>query len=75
MSRFGTYLSSGVTVQYDFGTTGEKKQIYYTRFLFIYFEQTVVQITIFPPRCEYTKYYYIVIYIYYIYIYIYTHTE
>ncbi len=24
MSRFGTYLGSGVTVQYDFGTTGKK---------------------------------------------------
>ncbi len=46
MSRFGTYLGSGVTVRYDFGTTGEKK-FYYGLFLFIYFEQTVVQITIF----------------------------
>ncbi len=45
MSWFGTYLGSGVTVQYDFGTTGKKQQIYYARFLFIYFEQTVVQIT------------------------------
>ncbi len=27
MSQFGTYLCSGVTVQYDFGTTGEKKRI------------------------------------------------
>ncbi len=26
---------------------------------FYLFEQTVVQITIFPPRCENTKYYYI----------------
>ncbi len=24
MSRFGTYLGSGVTVRYDFGTTGKK---------------------------------------------------
>ncbi len=47
MSRFGTYLGSGVTVRYGFGTTGKKQQIYYARFLFIYFEQTVVQITIF----------------------------
>ncbi len=47
MSRFGTYLGSGVTVRYDFGTTGKKKKIYYAQFLFIYFEQTVVQITIF----------------------------
>ncbi len=47
MSRFGTYLGSGVTVRYDFGTTGKKKQIYYARFLLIYFEQTVVQIIIF----------------------------
>ncbi len=44
MSRFGTYLGSGVTVRYDFGTTGKKKQIYYAQFLFICFEQTVVQI-------------------------------
>ncbi len=36
MSRFGTYLGSGVTVWYDFGTTGEN--------FLIYFEQTVVQI-------------------------------
>ncbi len=42
----------------------EKKEIYYARFLFIYFEQTVVQIKKKnPPRCENTKYYYIVIYI------------
>ncbi len=34
----------GVTVRFDFRTTGEKKEIYYARFLFIYFEQTVVQI-------------------------------
>ncbi len=45
MSRFGMYLGSEVTVRYDFGTTG-KKTIYYARFLFIYFEQTLVQITI-----------------------------
>ncbi len=47
MSRFGTFLGSGVTVRYDFSTTGKKKEIYYAQFLFIYFEQTVVQITIF----------------------------
>ncbi len=46
MSRFGTYLGSGVTVRYNFGTTGKKKN-YYAQFLFIYFEQTVVQITFF----------------------------
>ncbi len=46
MSWFGMYLGSGVTVRYDFGTTG-KKEIYYAQFLFIYFEQTVVQIIIF----------------------------
>ncbi len=44
MSQFGTYLSSGFTVRYDFGTTRKKKEIYYVRGLFIYFEQTVVQI-------------------------------
>ncbi len=43
MSRFGTYLGSGsrfdtISVQH------EKKEIYYARFIFIYFEQTVVQI-------------------------------
>ncbi len=43
MSRFGTYLVSGVRVRYNFGTTEEKKEIYYARFLFIYYEQTVVQ--------------------------------
>ncbi len=43
MSQFGMYLGLGVTVQYDFGTT-RKLQQYYARFLFIYFEQTVVQI-------------------------------
>ncbi len=47
MSRFDMYLGSGVTVRYDFGTTGEKKEIYYARFHLIYFEQTFVQITIF----------------------------
>ncbi len=45
-----------------------KKVIYYAQFLLIYFEQTLVQIAFFPPRCEYTKSYYIVIYILYIYI-------
>ncbi len=43
MSRFGTYLGLGVKVRYNFSTT-EKKKIYYAQFLFIYFEQTVVQI-------------------------------
>ncbi len=47
MSQFGTYLSSGFTVRYDFGTTRKKKEIYYAWGLFIYFEQTVVQITFF----------------------------
>ncbi len=42
MSLFGSYLGSGVTVRYDFGTT--EKNNYYARFLFNYFEQTVVQI-------------------------------
>ncbi len=46
MSRFDTYLGLGVTVRYDFGTTEKKKEIYYARVLFIYFEQAVVQITI-----------------------------
>ncbi len=36
----------GVTVRYNFGSTRKIQQIYYARFLFIYFEQTVVQITI-----------------------------
>ncbi len=34
----------GVTVRYDFGTTGEKKRNLLCSFLFIYFEQTIVQI-------------------------------
>ncbi len=33
-----------VTVRYNFGTTGKKKEIYYARFRIIYFEQTVVQL-------------------------------
>ncbi len=45
-SRFGTYLGSGVTVRYDFGTARRKKEIYYARFVCIYIEQTVVQINI-----------------------------
>ncbi len=59
-----------------------KKLIYYASFRFIYFEQTLVQIIyFFSPRCEYTKYDYVIyIYIYiYIYnlqyIYIYTHNK
>ncbi len=60
MSLFGSYLGSGVTVRYDFGTT--EKNNYYARFLFNYFEQTVVQIKKkHPPRSENTKYYYIVL--------------
>ncbi len=48
MSLFCTYLGSVVMVWNDFGTT-EKKEIYYAlfRFLFLFFLQTVVQITIF----------------------------
>ncbi len=46
MSRFSTNLGSGVTIRYDFGTTGEKKKSTLL-LLFIYFEQTVEQITIF----------------------------
>ncbi len=56
MSRSGTYLGSGVTVQYDFGTTEKKKEIYYARVLYIYFEQTVVQMKKIPLRCENTNY-------------------
>ncbi len=44
MSRLGSYHGSGVTVRYNFGTTGEKILIYYALFLCIYFEQTLVQI-------------------------------
>ncbi len=36
----------------------KKKEIYYARFLFIYFEQTVEQIKKNPSRCENTTYYY-----------------
>ncbi len=42
MSRFGTLLSSGVTIRFRYN---RKKN--YSRFLFMYFEQTLVQITIF----------------------------
>ncbi len=42
MSRFGTYIGSGVTVRYDFGTTGKKKSTY-AQVLFIYFEQTCMR--------------------------------
>ncbi len=44
-SRFDT-----ISVQH------EKKEIYCARFLFIYFEQTVVQIKKNPSRCENTYY-------------------
>ncbi len=55
MSWFSTHLDSGVTVRYNFGTTGKK--LIYARFLFIYFEQTVVQIKKKNPlRCENTNY-------------------
>ncbi len=47
-SRFDT-----ISVQHE-----KKKEIYYARFLFIYFEQTVVQIKKNPSRCENTTYYY-----------------
>lgn len=44
-SRFSTYLGFGVTVWYKFGKTGKKKQqIPNAKFLFNYFEQTLVQI-------------------------------
>ncbi len=57
--RFGTYLGSRVTVRYDFGTTGTKKEIYYTWFLFIYFEQTVVKILIINTNTIITLLYYV----------------
>ncbi len=50
---FGTYLGSGVTVQYDFGTTVKKNDN--AKSFIIYFEQTVQNK--FPARCENTKYY------------------
>ncbi len=61
-----------VTVRYapqfrghDTISVQQGKNIFNSRFLFMYFEQTLVQITIFfPSRCEYTKYYYIMLYIY-----------
>ncbi len=34
----------------------KKKEIYYAQFIFIYFEQTVVQIKMFTLRCENTNY-------------------
>ncbi len=50
-SRFDT-----ISVQHE-----KKKEIYYARFLFIYFEQTVVQIKKKnPSRCENTTYYYVI---------------
>ncbi len=58
MSRFGTYLGRGSRFDNDF-VQQEKKEIYYARFLFIYFEQTVVQITIVSHLdVKITKYYY-----------------
>ncbi len=51
MSRFDT-----ISVQQ------EKKEFYYARFLFIYFEQTVVQIKKIQSRCENTTYYMLYIY-------------
>ncbi len=44
----GVARYTDVTVRYDFSTTGKKKQIYYARLLFIYFEQssTVVMLNI-----------------------------
>ncbi len=78
MSRFGAHLGSGVTVRYDFGTKRKKLQIYYARFLFIYFEQTVVQIIVLL-QSENTKYYIKLVCFIYIYIYnlqyIYTYKE
>ncbi len=46
-----------VTVRYVLRYNMKKKQIYCARFLFIYFEQTVVQNNKkIPSRCENTKY-------------------
>ncbi len=68
MYLIGVARHTDVTVRYvpRFGGHGSirfrynrgKKQIYYARFLFIYFEQTVVNFFFFPSRCENTKYYY-----------------
>ncbi len=64
----GVARYTDVTVRYvpQFGGHGsirfrynmKKKEIYYARFLFIYFEQTVVQIKKNPSRCENTTYNY-----------------
>ncbi len=65
----GVARYTDVTVRYvpRFGGHGsirfrynrKKKEIYYARFLFIYFEETIVQIKKIPSRCENTTYYYI----------------
>ncbi len=47
-----------------FWYNGGKILIYYARFLFIYFVQTLVQITIFSTRCKHPKYFYCLLYIY-----------
>ncbi len=67
MSRFGTYLSSG-------NREKEKEQIYYARFLFIYFKQTLVQITIFF-HIDVNILNMITLCCIYIYVCIYTHTR
>ncbi len=80
MSRFGTYLGSGFTISVQQKKKKKKKKIY-SQFLFIYCEQTLVQITIFHLDVNILNnitlfYIYIYIYIYIIYsTYIYTHKE
>ncbi len=56
MSRFGTYLGSGGHGSIRFQYNLKKKEIYYARFILIYFEQTVVQIKKNPSRCENTMF-------------------
>ncbi len=54
MSRFGTYLGSGVTVRYD-SVQYEKKR----NLLCLSFFSLLVQIKKNPSRCENTKYYFL----------------
>ncbi len=67
MSRIGTYLGSGVTVRYDFGTTWKKTHLLCSVSFNLFWTDSSANNKKISSRCENTKYYYML----YIYIYIY----
>ncbi len=55
ISSFGTYLGSGVTIRYDFGTTGKKNLLCLGSF-HLFWTDSRANYNFFPLRCKNTNY-------------------